>query len=64
MNHIGTQFSYSTPYQAHLKKQTFGWVKKKEENGVISQEIAFKKSQKLFVSWLRSLARTKASAAG
>ena len=28
MNHISTQFSYSTPYQAHFKKQTFGWVKK------------------------------------
>ena len=37
MNHIWTQISYNTPYQAHLNKQLkFAWVKK-EKHAVKSQ---------------------------
>ena len=62
MNQNWAQISYSSPYQAHLKKQTFDWVKK-EWNKVKLQEAIFQKSQKLLASRARSSARTIASTA-
>ena len=60
MNHIWTQISYCTPYQARLNKQMFAQVKK-EENAVKLQEATFQISQKLLASQARTSALTKAS---
>ena len=62
MNHIWTQIHYSYPYQAHLKKHRFAWVKK-EKNVVKSQEVIFTKSLKLLASRAGSLPQTKTSTA-
>ena len=59
MTHNWAQISYNTPYQAHLRKQTFARVKM-EENAVKSQEVSFQKSQKRLVSRAWGSARTKA----
>ena len=60
MNHIWTQITYCTHYQAHLKKQMFAQVKK-EENAVKSQEATFQISQKLLTYQAQTSALTKAS---
>ena len=44
MNHNWAQISKSTPYQAHLKKQTFHRVKK-EKIKMKLQEVIFQKSE-------------------
>ena len=49
MNHNWAQISYCTPYQAHLKNQTFDWVER-EQNKVKSQEVSCQKSQKLLAA--------------
>ena len=46
INHILTQISYNSPYEAHLKNQRNAFVKK-EKNVVKSQRVIFLKSQKL-----------------
>ena len=60
MNYNWAQISYSTAYQAHLKKTNVclsqkGVKKKKEKKKkeVKSQEVIFPKSQKLLISQAR-----------
>ena len=46
MNHIWTQISWITPYEAHLKNRRDAFVKKEKNEGK-SQKVSFQKSQKL-----------------
>ena len=41
INHIWTQISYSSPYEAHLKNQMVAFGKKEKKSSVKSQKVTF-----------------------